>query len=294
MRRFPFLLLIQLSIFLITAAGLQSCQEVQSYNTASLASVIPDVFDESWAGGSYWEDGKAEVAIYEAQRFIYGRPRDFEYTFATVKETFNEEYKVKTDNYRRDDLFDVMKLNMFARIPTENYPYHFLTSVFHLRDDPGSMYKMTHSSQEWCGNVFKSFLQSDQGFKYDWHSYWDNQGDGSTSIKQEVLFEDALPYSLRSLKFEEGLNFTSNILRSEINSKAYAPKILKAEFNVAAEEIKDATGKAYKCWKVEVNHQQSATYWFQADYPNTMIRMEHEDGRKLLLKSLKRWAYWNM
>ena len=34
------------------------------------------------------------------------------------------------------DVFPVMKVNQFCRIPTDQYPYHFLTSLFFRRENP--------------------------------------------------------------------------------------------------------------------------------------------------------------
>ena len=104
-----------------------------------------------------WEQGTAEVAKYQAKRIIYQKPRDFEYTLILVKETFNKEFNVKTDDYQRDDLYDVMKVNKFARIPTDNYPYHYMTSVFFRRDQPATVHKLVNTSQEWCGTTAKYF-----------------------------------------------------------------------------------------------------------------------------------------
>jgi hypothetical protein len=123
-----------------------------------------EIFNLAWAGNKYWDDGLAEVATYAAERTVYGKKRSFDYTLITVKEDFNEQFNVKTDNYDRKDLFPVMKVNAFCRIPTDNYPYHYLSSAFFKREDATQIYKITISSQEWCGNTFKSL--NHQGNKY--------------------------------------------------------------------------------------------------------------------------------
>ena len=73
-----------------------------------------------------WEQGLAEVAKYDAQRTIYGKVRSFEYTLIAVKETFNEEHRVKTDDYNRDDLYDVMKVN---KICAYSLPINYSVSL---------------------------------------------------------------------------------------------------------------------------------------------------------------------
>ena len=136
---------------LLALAGttaLSGCQEKaekaekprSTANAQALQRVIPH-FDENWAMKKYWEDGLAEVATYDAERVVYKKKRSFEYTLITVKEEFNQEFNVKTDDYERADLFPVMKVNQFCAIPADNYPYHYLTSLFFRRDQPVALYR---------------------------------------------------------------------------------------------------------------------------------------------------------
>ena len=50
-----------------------------------------------FARDARWDDGKAEVARYTAQRTIYGSPRDFELIRIAVKEPFDPAQRVKPD-----------------------------------------------------------------------------------------------------------------------------------------------------------------------------------------------------
>ena len=136
------------------------------------------VFRQQWAMDRLWEDGLAEVATYDAERVVYGEPRRFQYTLITVKEEFNQQYNTKTDDYQRKDLFPVMKVNQFCSIPTDTYPYHFLTSAFFRRDQPVQLHKLTTSSQEWCGNTFKAFTDDGLQYQQTYNSYWDGEGSG--------------------------------------------------------------------------------------------------------------------
>ncbi|MDQ3291964.1 MAG: hypothetical protein M3Q05_11815, partial [Bacteroidota bacterium] len=189
-------------------------------------------FDANWAQQKFWDDGLAEVATYQAQRVVYNKVREFEYTLITVKEDFNKAYNVKTDDYNRKDLFPVMKVNEFARIPTENYPYHYLTSLFFTRDNPVIVHKLTSSSQEWCGNTFKAINRNGNAFTFSFNSYWDNQGTGEQPLKVLGLFEDQLPYTLRSLKFKNNLNFQAPVYELQQTNKALPPQLYQATFNV--------------------------------------------------------------
>lgn len=259
------------------------CEE----NDHGTGSVSPDFIQENWAQNKLWDDGLAEVATYEAERTIYGKVRKFEYVFVCVKEEFNNEYKVKTDDYSRNDLYTVLKVNKFCRIMTDNYPYHFMTSLFFLRESPAKLHKLTNSSQEWCGTTFQMLMESQKGFKYSYNSYWDGQGVGEKSVKEpEVWFEDQLSYSLRALNFKNGLEFKREVISSLVSSKASSLKAENGRFSVSEEG---------DLWKVDVNYQsgKSAAYWFRKEYPNLLVRQQTSDGRNLDLKSVERRAYWN-
>jgi hypothetical protein len=285
----------------LLALGVQGCVEFASSKTAApetttapapaASTDLPGFVDPNWAMDKLWEDGLAEVAIYDGRFPIYGRARQFEYVFVTVKETFNEEFQVKTNSYQRDDLYSVMKLNMFADIPTENYPYHFLTSVFHRRENPFHLHKFTHSSQEWCGNTFKEFLPEGNKLRYRWHSYWDGEGDGESQLDGYPLMEDQLPYTLRSLRFEDGLRFSHPLMATEVDSHADQPRVQMAQFEITRTTA-DQLGETVPAWKVEVDGVNDNVYWFAQAYPNPLLKMESSNGRSLKLKSLERYAYW--
>lgn len=277
------LLFSHLLLLLLAACG-NSNEETREPETSPTA-----VLHQDWAADPLWDDGLAEVAQYEAERVVYGKPRQFEYTFILVKEDFNKKHNVKTDNYNRSDLFPVMKVNKFARIPTEKYPYHYLSSLFYKRQNPATLHKMTTSSQEWCGNTFKSFEHKGNNYRYIYSSYWDGQGNGHTEVRGGIWFEDGLTYTLRALYFSEGLTFKRPVLESQINNKANKPLIYQASFRVS--EDNSLNQPAWQV-RVQLDDEKASTYWFAREYPNLLLKQESWDGRRLLLKSATREAYW--
>jgi hypothetical protein len=270
-----------------------SCSNQSDKNNSQqeTSSVLSQNFNKEWANNKLWYDGLAEVVTYNAQRVVYKKQRDFEYTYITVAEDFNKEFDVKTDDYKRKDLFKVMKLNAFANIITENYPYHYLTSMFFYFDKPWAMDKMSSSSQEWCGNTFKEYLNKGNDYFMHYHSYFDGEGDGEKKISNDVLFEDQLIYTLRSLNFKAGLNFDAKVLESQISNKVGKLKIYDAKLMVE-EGNKDIPEKP--TWKVTVNLAPNKTnvYYFEKAYPNLLLKQNSWDGFNLTLKKTSRYAYW--
>ena len=280
-------------ILLAWIATLPACLSSTAQDTIAAA----EHFDHDWALHGLWNQGKAEVAQYQAQRTIYGKPRHFEYTFILVKETFNREFKVKTDNYDRNDLFEVMKINKFARIPTDNYPYHYMTSIFYERGQPSTVYKLVNSSQEWCGTTTKYFLHTGRRYVFGYQSYWDGQGVGEMTLEGNIMFEDQLTHSLRALNFSDGLAFQQRVAESQVNSQVTAPTIYNATFNVAAvESVPLRTDYVIndQVWKVTVQLDSARTneYWFDRAYPNILLKQITWDGRNLDLIRHAMDDYW--
>ncbi|MBD2766825.1 hypothetical protein IC235_02835 [Hymenobacter sp. BT664] len=285
-------------LFLGLGAGLAGCPVSEHGKAAgqvpvaapALQQVMP-YFDQQWAMRKLWEDGLAEVATYDAERVVYKKNRTFSYTQITVKEEFNQQFNVKTDDYKRDDLFPVMKINQFCQIPTDQYPYHFLTSLFFRRDQPVALYKMTTSSQEWCGNTFKSMVDDGVNFEQTFNSYWDQQGAGRRNLRRDVFLEDALSYTLRSLKFEQRPAFNLVVLESQQTNKVAPPVYYQAHLTTAEAPAAEV---AQAAWRVVVGlgPGKENVYWFAKSYPNILLRQTTWDGRRLLLKGVRRYAYW--
>ncbi len=255
-----------------------------------------DYFDERWAEAPLWDDGLAEVATYAAHRAQYGKTRSYDAVLIVVKEDFNRKLYVKADPpFEGKSLLPVLKLNQIHTYPTENYPYHFLTSVFVRRDRPQQLVKLTNGSQEWCGNTFKEVRARGPKAELEFHSYLDGEGDGVQPLEMLAgdLVEDQLPLSLRALRFREGLKFKKRLLPSLISNRLASPELQDAEIEVAGTEaVSTPTGKIMS-WKVMVwVASGESTYWIEQAAPNALVRFVAWDGRDWLLKSRERRAYW--
>ena len=261
-------------------------------------SNLKEVIHTGWAEDKLWDDGMAEVATYEAKRIVYGESRSFEYVYVLVKETFNEAYQAKTDDYARGDLYEVMKVNKFCRIPTQAYPYHYLTSLFFKRNRPADLHKLTNTSQEWCGNTAKSFVEYGNSYVFDYFSYWDGQGNGSKNINREPWFEDQLSYTLRTLNFKESLHFKVLMYPTQVTNTAEVPEAVEAQISARKANISELDSAAAKYatdpWQVTITRSDDLelVYWINSSYPNHLLQMEATDGRRLSLKQLERDAYW--
>ncbi|QJX48364.1 hypothetical protein HMJ29_16120 [Hymenobacter taeanensis] len=150
---------------------------------------------------------------------------------------------------------------------------------------------MTSSSQEWCGNTFKAIIDEGLHYNQSYNSYWDGQGAGRRQLRRPALFEDALPYVLRTMRFEQKSSFTVPLYELQQTSQAKPPELYKALVMTEEAHPYDTTEPAWRV-TVSLQEQKQNVYWFAKRYPNVLLRQTTWDGRTLLLKQVRRYAYW--
>ena len=252
----------------------------------------------AWARPRLWDDGLAEVALYDARRPQYGKIESYEAVFIVTKEDFNPQLNVKADTpYAGKQLLPVLKFNAYHSYWTANYPYHFLLSAFVRRDDPSQLVKLTLGSQEWCGNTFKLVRPASAGrAQLVYHTYWDGEGDGTRALEVRAgdLYEDQLPVALRGLRFATGTEVRRRIVPSLIgNSARGGLEPVEAVMRVTGEETLATPAGRIAAWRVSVERTGlEQTWWFEKAAPHMLVKMESSDGRAWTLKSRTRKAYW--
>lgn len=247
-------------------------------------------FDSDWAMHPLWEDGHAEIARYDARQVINGEVLPYELTQVTQLEEFNQQFDVRTDSLRRNDVFPVMHISQFGSLPTDTPPFHFLTTLFFRRDRPTVLHKLTTTLQESAGNTFKAFVDDDLQYVETYNSYHDGQGAGRRLLRHELLFEDALSYCLRSLKFKKLPTFNVTIAGQQQTSSAAPPLLYQAHVAVAEQAATDTLAAS---WRVTVvlDQKKRNVYWFAQDYPHLLLSQTTWNGRLRRLKSVTRAPY---
>jgi hypothetical protein len=243
-----------------------------------------------------WDDGKAEIARYVASRTVYGERRPYEAILLAVKEDLDAASLVKADPpYGARPLRTVLKLNLVREIPTANYDYRYLTSVFVDRSDPTRLVKLTSSSQEWCGNTFKAVRVGGGRAVYRWSSYFDGEADGEQELAlgPDDLFEDQLPLSLRGLDFGEGRELRVRLFPSFATNRAGPLRPLASRLEVSGPEALQVPAGSFRAWKVAGEAAGlPIALWFDAAPPHLLLRWETTLGDRLELSSVERRAYW--
>ncbi len=255
-----------------------------------------------WAKAPLWDDGLAEVATYDARRRTYGQERVYEATILTVKETFTTERWVKAESAPpAGRALEVLKQNQIERWGTQNYPYTVMTSVFVDRADAARLVKLTMGHQEWCGNTFKEWKGFESPPTLVAHSYWEPDGDSTTTFApgttdEPLLLLDQLPLSLRSLPFADGFERAARVLPTLVSSKTGEPRAARATIRVSGSETVACGLGSVECWRVEVALAEGGALpsrlWFGKAAPNVLVRYAFAD-REGTITRLRRWAYWD-
>jgi len=237
--------------------------------------------------GSYWNDGKAEFDIYDAQIVRYGQPRQTEVLHILVREPFDLRQLVKSDDWQRRGVIPVLKMNQILHIPTGLYVYQQMHSNF-WRADNARLAKFSLTSNDSCGNTFKEGKRGGEVFTWQWHTYWDGMADGSerVTLPPNGFFYDELPLRVRTIDFSKpNGDFDIKLAPTIINSRK--DKLVWKPAHVHFESTERAI-------YVTVQHD-AGTDRFMLDgaFPFLLRQWDAADGSRLVLKRSLKVDYWN-
>ena len=226
---------------------------------------------------NYWYAGKAEITSFELQQARYGEIHSGEAVLVFVTEPFSRSKQVKLDDWgdQSDDNVSVMKLNMTKKFLTGIYPYSMMMSTFTpvSYDQYPNPFKITTSSQEWCGHTFMQLnLQKDE-YKLKGFSYFESEGDTEVSISN-VVTEDELWTRIR-LNPESlptgNVKLIPATFHLRLKHGANEPK----EANVALEPLQrsEFSSKEHLVYKIEYE-DRSLDIYFEPRFPYTILGWE--------------------
>jgi len=212
-------------------------------------------FNKDWANNTYWDSLGTESTTYVSEH------ETFKYDIR--KETFNDQFNVKTSTTVRPDLYKVLNASITKK---DTSGVHYQAQLATLCMNPLVLHKMTISTQSAWGITHKSYfnLKSVITLKYD--SYKDKEGIDSKVLPKDVLFEDQLPICLRALKFNDSTKFNVKVLESQLTDGVGALKIYMASVSMKSEDS--------NVMNVEVKLEDKITYnyIFEKAYPNKLLK----------------------
>lgn len=252
-----------------------------------------------WRTDPVWNDGQAEVAVYQAEREIYGALRTYRATVYTDKEHVDPRTTCKSAD---GPGLEVFKQHWRERIPTPNYDYDYSTMSYTLAADLAP-YKLTMSSQEDCGASWKELWRDADG-RWLWNASDYFPGGGNRSGKlgspKDLAIEDALALVLRGYDFEHPAERTLALVPFQrFNTATSLEPVPAALRYLGREELELPIGKlpAHALGLFDANGNALARYWFHAEgaapWLHVLLQWERPAQKiRCQLVSLTRKAYW--
>lgn len=139
----------------------------------------------------YWYQGKAELTGYKLEQARYGEIHEGTAVMVFVTEDFSRKKQVKLDNPQRagEDAVKILKLNTLKKFNTGIYDYSTMQSSFTPVDrktNPNT-FKVTTTSQEWCGHTFTQLNLQVDSYKVQLNSYFESEGDEVITLSKVWL-----------------------------------------------------------------------------------------------------------
>ncbi len=222
---------------------------------------------------SYWKNNKAEISSFELKQVRYGEIREGRAVMIFVTEPFLPKTQVKFDGKETEEQFvDVLKLNLERTFNTGIYPYSLMTSVFTpFTTNPEHPYKITTSSQDWCGQSFFQLNNRDDSFEINSFSYFQQSGDENKNIEKSFL-EDELWNTIRLDLNALPLGEIEIIPSSQYLRFVHLdPKALSAKAELIS-VTDDTTGKEIYSYNIQyLEHERTLEILFEKELPHKIL-----------------------
>lgn len=237
-----------------------------------------------------WDDGLSEMCYYDAVDRLYGEDRSYTRVHLFNRQWLDAESSVKAAPGDAGAV-PVFKLNIAEEIPTENYNYRFLTTLFLRRPDLAPL-KLVTSSQEWCGTTFKHLRFHDTGGTYKSFSYFAGEGDREWSLDAGAVPFESLFVIARDVAARNAVR-ELDVLASVRSNCEVKPNVRHARLVPGRTTQKRSRVGTHTVRRVEVDWDGPKTFFVvEAEAPYRIIRFEHGHLRGTL-RNVERRAYWD-
>lgn len=250
--------------------------------------------------GVLWDDGRAEYSSYRGTTVRYGQPRPTEARMVVVKEDLLRGALVKSDaGPVPGRTIEGIKLQWSADFPTGTYTYHQASTVMFDRATMAPL-KQVMAHHELCGITFVRVGPENGRLTQHVHSYWEGEADRTGPVTfppGEALWWDALPVSLRRWA-GEAAPFAREVwvLPSQVSGRspgASAMPVRATLRRVGAVSLKVPAG-SFRAVEFRLADSGGADrFWFGAEFPHPLLKLETREGRSLELTRTQRLDYWN-
>lgn len=254
---------------------------------------------------SYWEDGKAEIAVYDLVQNRYNELHPGKLVSVFVLEDFITDKQVKNERYISKSSTQVLKNIRISKFTTGIYDYSLHSTVFTpINQKQFPTLKVVNTMQEWCGSTFLQLNYKNDKYEVQQRSYFEAEGDRQLTIPTAVI-EDALMNQIRLDYKALPLGVFPIIPRLEYIALKHKDLLsVKAEGSVSVYSENDFSGEELLNYTYRVKSQNRVVELvFEKEAPNTIVGFKESypsafDGEirttTAKLISSERLAYWGM
>lgn len=260
-------------------------------------------YPRAFAGLSLWDDGLSEMSYYDAVDALYAEPRHYTRVMLLNREWLNPRQRVKAerpttqaaDGGGQADI-PVFKLNIIEEIPTPNYNYRYMVTVF-LNRDSFRPEKLAATSQEWCGTTFKQLQWLADGLRVRGFSYFEGEADRVWTLPADpVAYPKEGVFLLARAAVASGQGLDLHLLPPMRSTHLVAPAAQPAKLTIASEprSVRVPFGRFEGRTVVlsDAGGSELARYVVEAVPPYRLL--SHMSGDlKLSLRFVERRAYWD-
>lgn len=264
----------------------------------ALGSALDKAIDRRWANDSFWDQGKAEILVFESQILREGSLRPAEVIQVIVKEDHLPQMNVKTEDWHKKGLVPRIKFNEILTVPTGVYTYRQVVSLFFDRADMRPK-KAVVTSQEWCGQTYQELRLEPSRAVLDFSSYWEGEGKGSRTfaLEDDLIPANAFPVFLRALDLTTAKTYSVSTFPDMISNRVGKPLPVTAAVIVEPPEEITILGGKKKVVPVRVEWSLNSVsykerFWFSKDGLHTLLRRQRADGGYDELKKRFVLDYW--
>jgi hypothetical protein len=266
----------------------------------AVAVAGPATGGTSFGANPIWDDGRAEISQYEGTTDRYGQPRPTRARLVVVKEDMLRDALVKSEaGPVRGRTVEVLKVVFVAEFPTGSYFYRQVATTF-LDRRTFSVLRESMSHFDGCGITYVRIGARGGRTMHEAHSYWEGEADREVPLVWAAdplprAHWDALPVWLRARVAREGSS-RAQLLPSQIGGRS---PIENTRPVVATIRWSDAGPIDVPAGRFAAREAEVATgagtdrFWFDANPPHVLLRMETAAGRRLALVKTQRLDYWN-
>lgn len=256
-----------------------------------------------WRSDPAWHAGRAEWALYDAVRPIYGVARHYDATVFTNTQHMDPASTTKAGGDAGPEAFEVFKHNVSEMIETENYTYRFLTTCF-IRADTLEPYKVVASTQEDCGATYKQFVVEADTVRAEAFCYFPGAGAARAEYARpaNLAFHDALTLSLRGYPFDDERKptMTLELVPDQTDTHETPLRPENATVRYVGRETLVVPYGSVDTHHLRLEHAahggaERSDYWFAADAKlrHVLVKYQGPWGVQYELKKLGWWRYWD-